>query len=123
MIRAAEKAGRGLVRDFGEVENLQVSQKGPSDFVSVAVTDREGAIEFSNDKWFRLGQAIVERAPELVRQWLATHDRITSGDYAAMTGTVRPNANRVLTSLVGDLLERGAEVRGRNAHFTLRAGA
>jgi hypothetical protein len=26
----------------------------------------EGAIEFSNDKWFRLGQAIVERAPELV---------------------------------------------------------
>jgi hypothetical protein len=26
----------------------------------------EGAIEFSNDKWFKLGQAIVERAPELV---------------------------------------------------------
>lgn len=36
MTRAAEKAGRALVRDFGEVENLQVSRKGPSDFVSTA---------------------------------------------------------------------------------------
>lgn len=36
MTRAAEKAGRVLVRDFGEVENLQVSRKGPSDFVSNA---------------------------------------------------------------------------------------
>lgn len=36
MIKAAEKAGRSLVRDFGEVENLQVSTKGPGDFVSAA---------------------------------------------------------------------------------------
>ena len=36
MVRAAQKAGRGLVRDFGEVENLQVSRKGPADFVSAA---------------------------------------------------------------------------------------
>lgn len=36
MIRAAEKAGRSLVRDFGEVEQLQVSRKGPGDFVSNA---------------------------------------------------------------------------------------
>lgn len=36
MVEAAEKAARGLVRDFGEVENLQVSKKGPSDFVSNA---------------------------------------------------------------------------------------
>jgi myo-inositol-1(or 4)-monophosphatase len=36
MSAAARKAGRGLIRDFGEVENLQVSQKGPSDFVSTA---------------------------------------------------------------------------------------
>ena len=36
MDRAARKAARGLVRDFGEVENLQVSKKGPSDFVSAA---------------------------------------------------------------------------------------
>ena len=36
MSRAADKAARGLKRDFGEVEQLQVSQKGPADFVSVA---------------------------------------------------------------------------------------
>jgi myo-inositol-1(or 4)-monophosphatase len=39
MIRAARKAGRSLVKDFREVENLQVSTKGPGDFVSRA--DRE----------------------------------------------------------------------------------
>lgn len=36
MMGAAQKAGRSLVRDFGEVEKLQVSMKGTSDFVSSA---------------------------------------------------------------------------------------
>ncbi len=36
MVDAAEKAARSLIRDFGEVENLQVSRKGPGDFVSNA---------------------------------------------------------------------------------------
>jgi myo-inositol-1(or 4)-monophosphatase len=36
MIAAAEKASRALLRDFGEVEQLQVSKKGPTDFVSAA---------------------------------------------------------------------------------------
>ena len=36
MANAALKAARGLIRDFGEVEQLQVSVKGPSDFVSSA---------------------------------------------------------------------------------------
>ncbi len=36
MIKASEKAARSLLRDFNEVENLQVSQKGPGDFVSAA---------------------------------------------------------------------------------------
>jgi myo-inositol-1(or 4)-monophosphatase len=36
MIAAARKAARPMSRDFGEVENLQVSRKGPSDFVSSA---------------------------------------------------------------------------------------
>ena len=36
MMKAAEKAGRALIRDFGEVEQLQVSRKGPADFVSTA---------------------------------------------------------------------------------------
>jgi myo-inositol-1(or 4)-monophosphatase len=36
MVAAARKAGRGLIRDFGELENLQVSMKGPGDFVTAA---------------------------------------------------------------------------------------
>jgi len=36
MIAAARKAGRKLARDFGEVAELQVSKKGPADFVSAA---------------------------------------------------------------------------------------
>ncbi|MEO8685149.1 MAG: inositol monophosphatase family protein [Devosia sp.] len=36
MVQAAVKAGKSLTKDFGEVENLQVSRKGPADFVSNA---------------------------------------------------------------------------------------
>ena len=36
MMKTARRAGRGLVKDFGEVENLQVGAKGPGDFVSRA---------------------------------------------------------------------------------------
>ncbi len=36
MVDAVMKAAKGLRRDFGEVENLQVSRKGPGDFVSAA---------------------------------------------------------------------------------------
>ena len=36
ILRASERAARGLLRDFGEVENLQVSRKGVADFVSNA---------------------------------------------------------------------------------------
>ena len=36
MIKAVTKAARSLLRDFGEVENLQASLKGPGDFVSAA---------------------------------------------------------------------------------------
>lgn len=49
MTNAARKAARGLVRDFGEVEQLQVSRKGPADFVSVADT----------------------RAEQILREWLS----------------------------------------------------
>ena len=44
MLRAAHAAGRGLARDFGEVENLQASEKGPGDFVSVADRQAERRI-------------------------------------------------------------------------------
>ena len=34
MIKACEKASKILIRDFGELEKLQVSKKGPRDFVT-----------------------------------------------------------------------------------------
>ena len=34
MIKASEKASKILIRDFGEIENLQISKKGPKDFVT-----------------------------------------------------------------------------------------
>jgi myo-inositol-1(or 4)-monophosphatase len=45
MIKAARKAGRSLVKDFREVENLQVSTKGPGDFVSRADREAERIIK------------------------------------------------------------------------------
>ena len=44
MEKAARKAGGRLRRDFGEVEHLQVSRKGPSDFVSKADQHAERTI-------------------------------------------------------------------------------
>ncbi|MFC3052704.1 inositol monophosphatase family protein [Kordiimonas pumila] len=50
MVSALMKASRGLRRDFGEVEHLQVSMKGPADFVSLADQRAEKTIyeELSN---------------------------------------------------------------------------
>ena len=44
MIKASEKASKALIRDFGEVEKLQDSVKGPLDFVSNADTKAEKII-------------------------------------------------------------------------------
>jgi len=45
MIKAARRAGKSLVKDFREVENLQVSSKGPGDFVSKADREAERLIK------------------------------------------------------------------------------
>ncbi|MEZ5796216.1 MAG: inositol monophosphatase family protein [Paracoccaceae bacterium] len=45
MIKAARKAARSLIKDFREVENLQVSSKGPGDFVSRADREAERLIK------------------------------------------------------------------------------
>ena len=45
MMKAARKAGRSLVKDFREVENLQVSMKGAGDFVSRADVEAERIIK------------------------------------------------------------------------------
>lgn len=45
MMKTARRAGRALLKDFGEVENLQVSTKGPGDFVSRADRNAEELIK------------------------------------------------------------------------------
>ncbi len=50
MERAVRKAGKQLARDFGEVEHLQVSVKGPSDFVSTADHASERLLKAELDK-------------------------------------------------------------------------
>ena len=45
MASAALKAAKGLIRDFGEVEQLQVSIKGPGDFVSAADVKAESTLK------------------------------------------------------------------------------
>jgi myo-inositol-1(or 4)-monophosphatase len=50
MVRAAEKAGRSLQRAFGEVEKLEISRKGPADFVSNADQESEMIIRTSLEK-------------------------------------------------------------------------
>ena len=44
MIKASQKASKALIRDFGEIEKLQVSVKGPSNFVTNADTKAEKII-------------------------------------------------------------------------------
>ena len=44
MMKAAQQVGRNLIRDFNEVEKLQISRKGPADFVSMADKRAEEAI-------------------------------------------------------------------------------
>lgn len=64
--------------------------------------------------WYVAPEA--ESVREIVEAWLRVHDRITSGDYAAMTGFTNAGARRALERLLGDILQRG-DATGRNAHF------
>ena len=49
MIKASDKASKILIRDFGEVEKLQVSKKGPKDFVTNADLKAEKIIIEENE--------------------------------------------------------------------------
>jgi myo-inositol-1(or 4)-monophosphatase len=74
MTAAALKAGRGLKRDFGEVENLQVSVKGPGDFVSAADRKAEKILfeELSKARpgyGFVLEEAGVVEGPDKSHTW------------------------------------------------------
>ena len=64
MIKATEKAARSLTRDFGEVENLQVSQKGPGDFVSAADKRAEEIIHEELSKGYAKFDFLMEESGE-----------------------------------------------------------
>jgi len=75
MIKAARKAGRALVKDFREVENLQVSSKGPGDFVSKADREAERLIKEelrgARPSYGWLGEETGEEAGEdPTRRWI-----------------------------------------------------
>ena len=66
MEKAARKAARSLLHDFGEVEQLQVSQKGPADFVSQADTKAENTLRAELSKARPGFGFILEEGGEIV---------------------------------------------------------
>jgi len=75
MIKAARKAGRALVKDFREVENLQVSRKGAGDFVSRADLNAEAILKEDllgarpNYGWLAEESAEIE-GQDPTRRWI-----------------------------------------------------
>jgi myo-inositol-1(or 4)-monophosphatase len=72
MTDAVMKASRSLKRDFGEVENLQVSRKGPGDFVSVADRKAEQILRDALEK-ARPGYGLVMEESGIVEGSDKTH--------------------------------------------------
>jgi myo-inositol-1(or 4)-monophosphatase len=75
MIKAARKAARSLIKDFREVENLQVSVKGPGDFVSRADRESERIIKEElrggRPTYGWLGEETgAEKGEDPTRRWL-----------------------------------------------------
>lgn len=75
MADAAKKASRGLLRDFGEVEQLQVSIKGPADFVSAADRRAEQIIRAELHKarpkfGFLMEEQGVEAGEDTSNRWI-----------------------------------------------------
>jgi ATP-dependent DNA helicase RecG len=84
---------------------------------SAARAGRYGALPRSGELlWFRTRSADSVRRVALA--WLDEHDKVTSGDVAALTGMAQPNASAALSALAvaGDGIARGPG-KGRNAHF------
>jgi myo-inositol-1(or 4)-monophosphatase len=75
MVQAAMKAGRSLARDFGEVQNLQVSLKGPGDYVSQADKKAEEIVyaelkRASPDYSFLMEESGVVEGTDSQHRWL-----------------------------------------------------
>jgi myo-inositol-1(or 4)-monophosphatase len=74
MRNAALKAGKALIRDFGEVEQLQVSQKGPADFVTKADLKTEEFLRHELEKArpgysFEMEEAGTIVGPDQSHKW------------------------------------------------------
>ena len=75
MVNAAKKAAKGLVRDFGELEQLQVSRKGPSDFVSAADMRAEAILRQELKRArptfsFLMEESGIEEGSDKSRRWI-----------------------------------------------------
>jgi len=75
MVGAAQRAARGLIRDFGEVEQLQVSRKGPGDFVTIADlkaerTIREALAKARPDYGFLMEESGESAGSDAERRWI-----------------------------------------------------
>lgn len=82
--------------------------------VNAAKTDRD-ILRRLNVLWYVA--AGPSDAPRVAATWLDLHDRITSGDYAALTGLTQAGSRGVLDRLVEDGQLRRGDVSGRNAHY------
>lgn len=72
MILAAEKAGKALIRDFGEIEQLQVSRKSLGDFVSTADTRAEKILLQELQKARPKFSFLLEESGEIIGEDTAT---------------------------------------------------
>ena len=68
MIKACEKASRVIIRDFGELENLQVSKKGPNDFVTKTDRRVEKILIEELSKSKRNYSFITEESGEIIKK-------------------------------------------------------
>ena len=99
MIKAARRAGKSLVKDFREVENLQVSTKGPGDFVSKADRAAEDMIKSdlmgTTHLWLDRRRDGFGRGPRsntpLDRGTIGWHHQFLAW-YAALGSLYRPRA-------------------------------
>lgn len=81
MVKAADKAGRQLIRDFGDVEHLTISRKGPADFVSQADRRAEKIIR----------EVLMEARPEFA----------FFGEESGQTGPEEPEGRWICDPLDG----------------------
>ena len=104
MIKASEKASKILIRDFGEVEKLQVSKKGPNDFVSNADLKAEKII--IEERGLTQGEKLHEdlvSSDELPRLWESEKH------YVIMPYGENPPSNNLFSKSTMEIYNSGTE--------------